>query len=216
MRSGMKRDQRRNQLPKSGRSNKLRPIERMKPRPAHRRRVADIVQPRRRHQTIGSLCVEMPTKLLRCRHHTPHMRQPPRLPHQPGLGLPPRTLRQNPAHTTSLRVSSPPRRPTADAQRSRDRTGPAGIWRLPAGFAPLPLLPSAGAAVRAGRYASPSVRRPTSCLRPVSAHTSKASAPRVSRQPRPVLAPRRAELPWQQARKRSYTASDLRCENFLY
>ena len=34
------------------------------------------------------------------------------------------------------------------------------LWRLPAGFASLPVLPSAGAPVRAGRYASPSVRRP--------------------------------------------------------
>jgi len=73
---------------------------------------------------------------------------------------------------------------------------PAEIRRLPTGFATLPLLPSAGAPVRAGRYPSPSVRRHTSLStinqRP---HLKGLSTP-ASRQARAVLAPRRRTEPW--------------------
>lgn len=98
MRSGMKRHQGGDQLPKANRSDKFRAIERMKPTLAHRWCVADIVQPRRRHQTVRCLRIETPTQPLGSRRDTPHMRQPPRLPGQPCLGLSPRTLRQHPAH----------------------------------------------------------------------------------------------------------------------
>lgn len=74
-------------------------------------------------------------------------------------------------------------------------TQPAGIPRLPTGFATLPLLPSAGAPVRAGRYTSPSVRRHTSLPTTISAHTYAASAPRASRQAENALATRRNPPP---------------------
>ena len=191
MRSGMKRHQRRDQLPKAGRTDKLRAVERMKPGSAHRRRVADIVQPRRRHQTVRCLRIEMPTEALGCRRDPPHMRQPPRLPSQPRLGLPPCTLRQNPAHTRQ------PTSPIAAAQTPQLMLGavvtaqPAGTRRLPAGFATLPLLPSAGAPVRAGRYASPSVRRHTSLSTTNQRPHPKGVSTPASRQARAVLAPRR-------------------------
>ena len=140
MRSGMKRHQRRDQLPKAGRTDKLRAIERMESGSAHRRRVADIVQPRRRHQTVPCLRIEMPAQALGCRRDPPHMRQPPRLPRQPRLGLPPCTLRQNPAHTRQ--PTSPiaaAQTPTADARRSRDRTA----RRNPAATCGLRYAPSA-------------------------------------------------------------------------
>lgn len=56
--------------------------------------------------------------------------------------------------------------------------------RLPAGFATLALLPSAGAPVRAAPYASPSVRRHTSLPTEIGAHISKAPAPRHYEQAR--------------------------------
>ncbi|CPR04170.1 transposase [Mycobacterium bohemicum DSM 44277] len=170
----------------------------MKTRPAHRRRIADIVQPRRRHQTIGSLCIEMATKLLRCRHHAAHMRQPPRLPCQPRLSLAPSTLRQNPAHTRKPTSPSATAQLTADAATPSATSGEHAMRRLPAGFAPLPGLPSAGAPVRAGRYASPSVRRHTSpSTTSQSPHLKGPHDPGVPRQPRALLAPRRhSELPW--------------------
>ncbi|ODU23546.1 MAG: hypothetical protein ABS95_03475 [Verrucomicrobia bacterium SCN 57-15] len=70
----------------------------MKPGPAQRRCVADIVQPRRCHQRVRCLGIEPPTQPLGSRRDTPHMRQPPQLPHQSRLGLSPCTLRQHPAH----------------------------------------------------------------------------------------------------------------------
>ena len=98
----MKRHQRRDQLPETGRPDEHRAIERMKTGSAHRRCIPDIVQPRRRHQTIRRLAGEMLTQPFRRSGHTPHMRQPPRLLSQPCLGLPPCTLRHRPAHASQL------------------------------------------------------------------------------------------------------------------
>lgn len=52
-----------------------------------------------------------------------------------------------------------------------------GIQRLPAGFATLALLPSAGAPVRAAPYTAPSVRRHTSQAQTINARISFATAP---------------------------------------
>lgn len=65
--------------------------------------------------------------------------------------------------------------------------------RLPAGFAALALLPSAGAPVRAAPYASPSVRRHTSLPTEIGAHISKAPAPRHYDKPELAQSPRRTE-----------------------
>lgn len=119
---------------------------------------------RRRHRKCRAT-----TNLLRCCHHTPHMRQPPRLPRQSRLGLPLRTLRQKPAHTrqpTSRIVAVQTPQPMPSAALTAE---PAKIRRLPAGFATLPQLPSAGAPVRAGRYASPAVHRHTRLPATISA-----------------------------------------------
>jgi hypothetical protein len=146
------------------------------------------------------------------------MRQPPRLPRQPGLGLPPCALRQNPAHPDQ------PTSPAAAAQapqlmlRTVVTAPPQESRQLPAGFATLPLLPSAGAPVRAGRYASPSVRPHTSLPATVSARGSAASTRPHHDKPR-LTNPRNAAASLhhgQHARQRVSTASDLLCENFLY
>ena len=101
------------QLPEAGRSHVLRSIERMKPGPAQRRCVTDIVQPRRCDQTVRCLGIETPTQPLGSRRDAPDMRQPPRLLSQPRLGLAPCTLRQNPAHSRQLTshstMTQPPR-----------------------------------------------------------------------------------------------------------
>ena len=102
--------------------------------------------------------------------------------------------------------------------RAATSAQPRRIWRLPAGFAPLPLLPSAGAPVRAGRYASPSVRRHTS---PSTAsqrlHLKGPGIP--GSHDNPELSSRLAAAPscfGQEAALRSHNGSGLRCENFLY
>ncbi len=115
-----------------------------------------------------------------------------------------------PLTPASLRAPSPRCRPIADAQRSRDRTA----RRNPAATCGLRYAPSAP--VRAGRYTSPSVRRHYRPATTIRAHISAASAPRHHDKSKPVPLPGRIAPPRTARASTPSTASDLRCENFLY
>lgn len=114
---------------------------------------------------------------------------PPIAPQPPAVHAAPEPRSHPPAYESHRRGADP----TSDALRSPDRRAHR-IRRLPADFATLPLLPSAGAPVRAGRYASPAVHRHTRMPTTI-APTPATSALRHHDKPKPLSQRRRIALP---------------------
>lgn len=158
----------------------------MKPGPAQRRCVTDIVQPRRCDQTVRCLGIETPTQPLGSRRDAPDMRQPPRLLSQPRLGLAPCTLRQNPAHSRQLTSHSTMTQPLAAYDvdpGGQDLRGTAATCRLRYARS----APVRWRSRPRRSCASPSVRR--------HAHMHPRPAPELSRRPPQLWHHDEAQLP---------------------
>lgn len=183
----MKGHQRGYQLPETGRSHELRSIKGMKTGPAQRRCVTDIVQPRRRDQTVRCLSIETPAQPLgsvatprTCANRRGCSASRASASRRPRCAKTPLT-------TASLRAPAPCRSPVAADGADPGHPTTRRNRRLPAGFATLALLPSAGAPVRAAPCDSPSVRR--------HAHMHPRPAPELSRRPPQLWHHDEAQLP---------------------
>ncbi|VBA59001.1 hypothetical protein LAUMK41_03265 [Mycobacterium attenuatum] len=148
----------------------------------------------------------------------PHPAHAPTAQAAPPIAPQPRAVHAAPEPRSHPQAYEPHRHGAAHSRRPHTERN---VWRarqatVTWGFATLPLLPSADAPVRAARYASPSVRPYTgmpTTIAPTPQRPQHFGITTSRSRPRKAAASRRHG---QQARQRASTASDLRCENFLY